>query len=70
MGVVNTFHISVLLVGSWKDRMGVGQATHQYSPRMRLARRMSLGMIVMRLAWIAHRFVSSKRPTMYASVAS
>ena len=31
---------------------------------------MSFGMIVTRLAWIAHRFVSSKRPTRYASDAS
>ena len=27
-------------------------------------------MIVTRLAWIAHRLVSSKRPTRYASAAS
>jgi len=31
---------------------------------------MSLGMIVTRLAWIAHKLVSSKRPTRYASDAS
>ena len=30
---------------------------------------MSFGMIVTRLAWIAHRLVSSKRPTRYASEA-
>jgi hypothetical protein len=31
---------------------------------------MSFGMIVTRLAWIAHRLVSSNRPTRYASQAS
>jgi hypothetical protein len=31
---------------------------------------MSFGMMVTRLAWMAHRFVSSKRPTRYASLAS
>ena len=31
---------------------------------------MSLGMIVTRFAWIAHKLVSSKRPTRYASDAS
>ena len=31
---------------------------------------MSLGMMVTRLAWIAQRLVSSKRPTRYASQAS
>ena len=30
---------------------------------------MSLGMMVTRLAWMAHRLVSSKRPTRYASEA-
>mmetsp|Transcript_72099 Transcript_72099/g.145912 ORF Transcript_72099/g.145912 Transcript_72099/m.145912 type:complete len:168 (-) Transcript_72099:424-927(-) len=33
------------------------------SPRMRLASWMSLGMMVTRLAWMAHRLVSSNRPT-------
>lgn len=33
------------------------------SPRMRRASWMSLGMMVTRLAWMAHRLVSSKRPT-------
>ena len=33
------------------------------SPRMRRASWMSLGMMVSRLAWIAHRLVSSKRET-------
>merc|ERR550519_3196712 len=40
------------------------------SPRIRRANWMSLGMIVTRLAWMAHRFVSSNRPTRYASLAS
>ena len=31
---------------------------------------MSLGMMVTRLAWMAQRLVSSKRPTRYASEAS
>ena len=31
---------------------------------------MSFGMMVTRLAWIAHRLVSSKSPTRYASLAS
>ena len=40
------------------------------SPLMRLASWMSLGIMVTRLAWIAHRLVSSNNPTMYASQAS
>ena len=40
------------------------------SPRMRRASCTSFGMIVTRLAWIAHKLVSSKRPTRYASDAS
>ena len=40
------------------------------SPRIRLASWMSLGMMVTRLAWIAHRLASSNNPTRYASVAS
>ena len=31
---------------------------------------MSLGMMVTRLAWMAHRLVSSNRPTKYTSLAS
>ena len=42
------------------------RAPHERSPRMRRASCMSLGWIVTRFAWIAHRFVSSKRPTRYA----
>ncbi|XBH97546.1 hypothetical protein VPH35_127201 [Triticum aestivum] len=37
---------------------------------MRRASWMSLGMMVTRLAWMAQRLVSSKRPTRYASAAS
>ncbi|KAF2925317.1 hypothetical protein DAI22_06g043200 [Oryza sativa Japonica Group] len=37
---------------------------------MRRASWMSLGMMVTRLAWMAHRLVSSKSPTRYASAAS
>lgn len=34
------------------------------SPRMRLARSMSFFITVILLAWMAHKLVSSKRPTM------
>lgn len=46
--------------------------SHAYarSPRMRRAKWMSLGMMVTRLAWMAHRFVCSNSPTKYASEAS
>ena len=37
---------------------------------MRRANWMSFGMMVTRLAWMAHKLVSSKRPTKYASEAS
>ena len=40
------------------------------SPRIRLANRMSFGMMVTRLAWMAHRLASSNNLTRYASVAS
>ena len=40
-----------------------GASRHTRSPRMRRASWMSLGMMVTRLAWMAHRLVSSKRPT-------
>ena len=40
------------------------------SPRIRLASCMSFGMIVTRLARMAHRLASSNNPTRYASVAS
>ena len=36
---------------------------YERSPRMRRASWMSLGMMVTRLAWMAQRLVSSKRPT-------
>lgn len=60
--------------GPEKDRWGAVLRRrfrlYARSPRMRLASWMSLGMMVTRLAWIAHRLVSSKRPTRYASLAS
>ena len=40
------------------------------SPRIRLASRMSFGMMVTRLAWMAHRLASSNSLTRYASAAS
>lgn len=43
---------------------------HVLSPRILRASCRSLGMMVTRLAWIAHRFVSSKSPTRYDSAAS
>ena len=48
-------------------RVGGSRGAYARSPRMRRASWMSFGMIVTRLAWIAHRLVSSKRPTRYAS---
>lgn len=43
---------------------------HGCSPRMRRASFMSLTVIVTRLAWMAQRLVSTKRPVRYASAAS
>ena len=40
------------------------------SPRIRLASSMSFGMMVTRLAWMAHRLASSNSLTRYASAAS
>ena len=40
------------------------------SPRIRLAKKRSFGMMVTRLAWMAHRLASSNNLTRYASVAS
>ena len=40
------------------------------SPRIRLASRMSFGIMVTRLAWMAHRLASSNSLTRYASAAS
>ena len=40
------------------------------SPQIRLASRMSFGMMVTRLAWMAHRLASSNSLTRYASAAS
>ena len=47
-----------------------GVIAYARSPRMRRASWMSLGMIVTRLAWMAHKLVSSNKPTKYASDAS
>jgi hypothetical protein len=44
-------------------RQCAGQHAYARSPRMRRASWMSLGMMVTRLAWMAHRLVSSNRPT-------
>lgn len=62
---LKTPQISIKQFSSW-------MAAHSYarSPRIRLASWMSFGMIVTRLAWIAHRLVSSNNPTRYASLAS
>ena len=43
---------------------------HDLSPLILLASCISFGIIVTLFAWIAHRFVSSKRPIKYASEAS
>jgi hypothetical protein len=43
---------------------------HDLSPLILRASCISLGMIVTLLAWIAHKFVSSNKPIMYASAAS
>ena len=44
-------------------RFILGFQIYARSPRIRRANWMSLGMMVTRLAWMAHRLVSSKRPT-------
>ena len=46
------------------------QLAYALSPRMRRASCMSFGMMVTRLAWMAHRLVSSNSDTRYASAAS
>ena len=43
---------------------------YERSPLIRRASWISLGMIVTRLAWMAHKLVSSNNPTRYASAAS
>ena len=47
-----------------------GGTFYARSPRIRLASRMSFGMMVTRLAWMAHRLASSNSRTRYASAAS
>ena len=40
-----------------------GRKPQALSPRIRLANWMSLGMMVTRLAWMAHKLASSNNPT-------
>lgn len=49
-----------ILLQEWQTHRG---EVYARSPRMRRASWISFGMIVTRLAWIAHRLVSSNRPT-------
>jgi hypothetical protein len=56
------FHGAPLLL-SHATPQHPAQEAHARSPRMRRASWMSFGMMVTRLAWMAHRLVSSKRPT-------
>lgn len=49
---------------------GVGRGSRQSSPRSRRASCMSFTKMVTRLAWMAHIWASSNRPTRYASAAS
>lgn len=46
-----------------KHRRKPVQTLYARSPRIRLASWMSFGMMVTRLAWIAHKLVSSNSPT-------
>merc|ERR550514_2648607 len=70
-------HTGATTAIGWKRKGGVEKHrgldepdAYARSPRIRRASWMSLGMMVTRLAWMAHRLVSSKRPTRYASEAS
>jgi len=58
--------------GGVEIHQGIENANTGYarSPRIRRASCMSFGIIVTRLAWIAHKLVSSNSPTRYASEAS
>ena len=51
-------------------RKDTSPGAYARSPRMRRASWTSFGMMVTRLAWMAHKFVSSNKPTKYASDAS
>ena len=53
-----------------RHNMLVLTTNQERSPRMRLTNWMSSALIVTRLAWRAHKLVSSKRPTRYDSEAS
>lgn len=53
-------------MGVYNDRLGIVM----FSPRMRRGSVMSFGMVVTRLAWMAHKLPTSKRSIKYASAAS
>merc|ERR1711902_220527 len=55
---------------SGTPRSRLNGPSYARSPRILLASWMSLGMMVTRLAWMAHKLVSSNSPTRYASLAS
>lgn len=61
--LINTFRVNV---AELTERTLIYWRT---SPRIRLARSISFGMMVTRLPWIAQRLVSSRRPIKYASAA-
>jgi hypothetical protein len=50
--------------------MAIQNLIQDLSPLILLANYISLGIIVTLLAWMAHKFVSSNNPTIYASAAS
>ena len=63
--------LTVLYQRQWLgNQMQLHQPSPPQAPRIRLANWTSFCMMVTRLAWMAHRFVSSKRWTMNASAAS
>ena len=53
-----------------RTKMFVLVGLYARSPRIRLASSISFGMMVTRLAWMAHRLASSNSLTRYASAAS
>ena len=59
----NIKNMSKVTMLKWYDHYAL-------SPRILLANWMSLGIIVTLFAWIAHKLVSSNKPTRYASLAS
>ena len=58
------------LVTLKRTRMLLKGASYDRSPQIHLASWISFGMIVMCLAWMAHKLVSSNKLTRYASAAS